>query len=331
GKGDRPMAQPLSETDLLALVDALSDGNWHSGEDLASAAAISRAALAKRVEKLRDWQLDIEARHGLGYRLSAPLQRFDVRTLRAASDVAVQVATVVDSTNAQLLATEAAQDPQALFAEFQTAGRGRRGRNWASPFGANLYVSLAWSFAQWPQQLTALPLAVGVVCARALRACGLTDAGIKWPNDLLVDGRKLGGILIEHRAEAGGPCRVVIGIGINVAMTHNQARDVTQPWISLHEACKQRGLSPIPRNVLAASLLSTLVQGVREFAQSGFASFSGEWHALDLTHNHAVTILSQDRELHGTGRGVDAQGALVVEVLGQFHTIHSGEVSLRLA
>ncbi|HWU68132.1 MAG TPA: biotin--[acetyl-CoA-carboxylase] ligase [Stenotrophobium sp.] len=325
------MAQPLSEADLLALADALADGAWHSGEDLASAAAISRAALAKRVEKLRDWQIDIEARHGLGYRLAAPLKRLDIRALRVASDVGVQVATVVDSTNTRLLATDAAQDPQALFAEFQTAGRGRRGRNWISPFGANLYFSLAWSFAQWPHQLTALPLAVGVLCARALRSCGLDGTGIKWPNDLYVDGRKLGGILIEHRAEAGGPCRVVIGIGINVAMTQGQAQEVTQPWISLHEACTQRGVPPVSRNALAASLLSTLSQGVRGFAQTGFASFSAEWQALDLARDRAVTVLGQDRQLQGIGRGVDEQGALVVEVLGQFHTIHSGEVSLRLA
>lgn len=326
------MAQPLSEAELLALVDALADGAWHSGEDLAAQSSISRAALAKRVEKLRDWQLDIEARHGLGYRLAAPLQRLDPELLNAAAEGAkVSVATVVDSTNAQLLTADAAQDPQVLFAEFQVAGRGRRGRNWASPFGANLYLSLAWSFPQWPQQLTALPLAVGVICARALRAIGLQGTGIKWPNDLYVDGRKLGGILIEHRAEAGGPCRVVVGIGINVAMTQGQAQDVTQPWISLHEISSTRGLPRVARNQLAAGLLTELVRGMRQFEQSGFASFSREWSSLDLTHNHAVTILSQDRELHGTGRGVDAQGALMVEVLGQLHVVHSGEVSLRLA
>ncbi|MGH8460732.1 MAG: bifunctional biotin--[acetyl-CoA-carboxylase] ligase/biotin operon repressor BirA [Stenotrophobium sp.] len=325
------MAQSLSEADMLALVDALADGEWHSGEDLAALAGISRAALAKRIEKLRDWQLDIEARHGLGYRLTAPLQRLSSEALRAAiPGVAVRVATVVDSTNAQLLTADAQQDPQALFAEFQSAGRGRRGRNWTSPFAANLYLSLAWSFAQWPRQLTALPLAVGVCCVRALRASGLDDVRIKWPNDLYVDGRKLGGILIEHRAEAGGPCRVVIGIGINVAMTRDQAKEVTQPWIGLHEACAARGLANISRNHLAAALLSGIVRGMHAFEGAGFDAFAAEWSTLDLTRDRAVTVLAQDRELHGIGRGVDAQGALVVEVLGQLHVLHSGEVSLRL-
>lgn len=325
------MAQALSENELLTLADTLADGAWHSGEALAARAGVTRAALSKRVEKLRDWQLEIESRQGLGYRLVQPLERLDAKALRkAVRDLRVTVLPVTDSTNAQLLAADAAQDPQALFAEFQTAGRGRRGRNWVSPFGANIYVSLAWSFPQWPRQLTTLPLAVGVACARVLRACGLDDVKLKWPNDLYVGTRKLGGILIEHRAEAGGPCRVVIGIGINVAMSRLQAGEVTQPWISLNEALTTRGRPIVSRNVLAAALLGSLQSAIGEFEQYGFDHFAAEWSALDLTLDREVLVLEQNRELQGIARGVDEQGALRVEVFGELRSLHAGEVSLRL-
>jgi BirA family biotin operon repressor/biotin-[acetyl-CoA-carboxylase] ligase len=325
------MAQALSETELLRLADALADGEWHSGEDLAALAGVTRAALSKRVEKLRDWQLDIESRQGLGYRLSQPLERLDLQTLReSVRDLQVNLLAVTDSTNAQLLANDASADPQALFAEFQTAGRGRRGRQWVSPFGANLYLSLAWSFAQWPRQLTTLPLAVGVACARALRQCGLDDVKLKWPNDIYVGTRKLGGILIEHRAEVGGPCRVIIGIGINVAMSRQQAGEVEQPWISLNEALTTRVQKLVSRNALAAALLQDLQKVIVEFERSAFDSFASEWSALDLTLNHDVRILENNRELQGIARGVDEQGALQVEVLGELRSLHAGEVSLRL-
>ena len=326
------MAQALSEAELLNLADTLADGEWHSGETLAAQAGVTRAALSKRVEKLRDWQLEIESRQGLGYRLSQPLERLNGATLSCAvSGVQVQVLAVTDSTNAQLLKADGSNDPQVLFAEFQTAGRGRRGRNWVSPFGANIYLSLAWTFPAWPRQLTTLPLATGVACARALRRCGLEDVKLKWPNDLYVGSRKLGGILIEHRAEAGGPCRVVIGIGINVAMSRIQAGEVTQPWISLNEALSMRGLKPIGRNALAASLLAELQSAVREFERSAFDSFADAWSALDLTLNHEVLVQEQSRELQGIARGVDEQGALQVEVMGELRSLHAGEVSLRLA
>lgn len=326
------MAQPLTETELLSLVDALADGGWHSGETLAAHAGITRAALAKRIEKLRDWQLDIETRTGLGYRLTAPLQRLSADALQAAApQCRVRVLSVATSTNALLMEGDPAQDPQALFAEFQTAGRGRRGRDWISPFGANLYLSLAWSFLQWPRQLTALPLAVGVACAQAVQAAGLDAVKLKWPNDLYVDGRKLGGILIEHRAEAGGPCRVVVGVGLNVAMSAAQAQGVTQPWIALNEALDSRGLPTASRNALATQLLRGLLTALENFQARGFEPFAADWAALDLTRDREVRVLSPARELVGTARGIDEHGALLLETLGQLQSVHAGDISLRLA
>ncbi|AXQ27446.1 biotin--[acetyl-CoA-carboxylase] ligase [Solimonas sp. K1W22B-7] len=319
------MAQPLIEAERLKLVDALADGAWHSGEDLAAVAGITRAGLAKRVEKLRDWGLEVEARQGLGYRLPQPLERLQRQLIDA--PLRFDILTATDSTNTRLLDSDPAQDPQALLAEYQTAGRGRRGREWRSPFAANMYLSLAWSFPAWPPSLSALPLVVGVLCAQALREQGAAGVGLKWPNDLYAQGRKLGGILIEHRGEAGGNCRVVIGIGINVAMSAAQAEGLTQPWISLTEI----SAAPPARNRLAAALLRRLADGIAHFESLGFEAFASEWAALDLANGRPVRVLQGEREYEGIGRGVDAQGALIVEALGQYQTLHSGEISLRLA
>ncbi|MDB5972869.1 MAG: biotin--[acetyl-CoA-carboxylase] ligase [Hydrocarboniphaga sp.] len=312
-----------------SLLATLADGVWHSGEALAVIAGITRAGLAKRVDKLRELGLDVEARQGLGYRLAQPLERLDAASLQDAAPSGLRVAVVdsTDSTNRQLLDAPAAEDPQALFAEYQTAGRGRRGRVWRSPYGANVYLSLAWSFAAWPPQLTALPLSVGVACARALRDAGLARAQIKWPNDLWVDRRKLGGILIEHRGEAGGACRVVVGIGINVAMSGAQADGIDQAWISLDEALAAKA----SRNALAAALLQRLHAVLSRFEHEGFAPFAAEWNALDLTRDQPVRI-SGTAPIDGIARGVDEIGALIIDGAdGERRAVHSGDVSLRLA
>jgi len=330
------MARALGEDQLLRLVDALAAGEWRSGEVLAAQAGVTRAALAKRMAHLREWGVQLEAEAGRGYRLAQPLQRLEAARIRAALPAIAQqrlreieVLARTDSTNQRLLEADAARDPQALFAELQTAGRGRRGRQWRSPFGANLYLSLAWSFPAWPPQLSALSLAVGVACARALRQAGLRQVMLKWPNDLRVGEDKLGGILIEQRGEAGGPCRVVIGIGINVAMSAEQAGALGQPWTSLQAALAAAEHKPPERNALAARLLTELVAALDEFESAGFAPFLHDWSTLDATANQPVRIEGGSEPLQGIARGVDAQGALIVEAQHRRHHVHAGEVSLR--
>ena len=326
------MAAALSESDLLVLVDAVADGAWHSGEDLAARFGITRAALAKRIDRLRDWQLEFETRQGLGYRLPAPLERLEPASLQAAVEgLHVEVAAVVDSTNTRLLDADPAHDPQALLAELQTAGRGRRGRQWSSPFGANLYLSIAWSWPVWPRQLTALSLAVGVASAGVLERFGLDDVRLKWPNDLLVGSRKLGGILIEHRGEAGAGCRVVVGIGLNLHMAAGQAATVTQPWINLAEALQQRGRPMPSRNALARGLLEALHRCLQQYADRGFDAVAADWNRYDLTRDAAVRIINGEQVTDGIGRGVDADGALLVDTVSGRQRLHAGEVSLRLA
>lgn len=327
------MSRSLSEAELLALVDTLADGHWCSGETLAAQAGVTRAALAKRVAHLREWGLEVEAEAGRGYRLAQPLRRLDDTRIRAALPAAalarLNVLAVVprtDSTNQRLLDAAAAADPQALLAEAQTAGRGRRGRSWRSPFGANLYCSLSWTFSAWPPQLPTLSLVAGLACARALRSLGAQGVQLKWPNDLRVGAAKLGGILIEQRGEAGGSCRVVIGVGINCSMTAAQAGALDQPWISLQSVCG--GQAP-DRNRLAAHLLAELLDALARFEAQGFAAFHAQWSALDATAGQPVRIEGGASPLEGIARGVDEQGALIVEAGGQRHRVHAGEVSLR--
>ena len=327
----------MSESALLELLDALGDGERHSGEALAARFGISRAALAKRIDKLRDWGVALDAQAGIGYQLAHPLQRLDAARIAAALPpaaralgVAVAVETRIDSTNTRLLDTDAAHDPQALFAESQTAGRGRRGRDWVSPFGSNLYLSLAWSFPAWPARLTTLPLAVAVALARAVSALGLDEAGIKWPNDLHADGRKLAGVLIEPRGEAGGPCRVVVGVGLNLQMQDAQSAAIGQPWTSLAEALAARGRSLPSREAVAVAVLGELALALRQFEDQGFASFSAEWNRRDLLRDRAVRI-DGGAAGEGIARGIDGDGGLVIETDGGCRVVHAGEVSVRVA
>lgn len=333
------MARPLSDQELLQLADVLAAGEWCSGEALAAAAGISRAALAKRIAHLRAWGLDVETQAGLGYRLRNPLSRLDANkiwdSLAPNSKSNLRLLGVdlrTDSTNQRLLEANVADDPQMLFAEMQSAGRGRRGRVWRSPFGANLYGSLAWSFASWPPQLGTLPLAVGVACARAMRTLGIVDVRLKWPNDLRVGAAKLGGILIEHRGEAGGACRVVIGVGLNISMTEQQAGALDQAWTSLAQCCVGAGVATPVRNHVASVLVDALIAALLQFEASGFHTFLEDWNEFDVAAGQAVQVTTSAADaIEGIARGIDADGALIVEHAGQKHHLHAGEVSLRIA
>lgn len=324
------MARPLVEDDLLRLVDALAPGEWQSGEALALASGLTRAGLAKRVGHLRDWGLHIESKFGQGYRLAKPLERLDLDRIRAGvpQDLRVDVQPLVDSTNRVLMDADPAEDPQAIIAEHQSAGRGRRGRDWRSPFGANLYLSTAWTYPLWPQQLPALSLAVGVVCARALHAAGVDGVRLKWPNDLLVQERKLGGILIEQRGESSGICRVIVGVGINVSMHKSQGSGIDQPWITVDEAMELAGRPPVSRNHLASELLHGLHECLSRYTVKGFEPYREEWLSLDALRGREVHVPGDDK-MRGYGRGIDGSGAFLIETKSGIRQVLSGDVSLR--
>lgn len=324
------MARTLDSEALVDLADALADGQWHSGEVLADRFGITRAGLAKRLGHLKEWGLQVETRSGQGYRLMQALERLDSAQLQAQVPAGLRVTVVpsVDSTNRVLAESMIDQDPQALLAEHQSAGRGRRGRVWQSPFAANLYLSLAWNWSLWPPQLSALSLVVGVICARTLKAQGLEPVQLKWPNDLWVDRKKLGGILIEQTGEFGGSCRVIIGIGLNISMLAGQAEAVDQPWTSLDQELARLGKPRASRNVIARELLTGLHQGLIEFESTGLESCRDTWQSLDALRDKPITTLDSPQR-RGIGRGIDRDGAYQIETAHCIESVHAGDVSLR--
>lgn len=326
------MARPIAPKDLLALVDRLSNGTWQSGETLAEEAGISRAGLAKRMAHLRNWGLELETQKGRGYRLSRPVERLDASLIAsgAPAGLRVSVEPLIDSTNRVLIEADAVDDPCALLAEHQSGGKGRRGRQWQSPFAANIYLSMSWTYPLWPAQLSSLSLAVGVVCARCLRTLGLEGIRLKWPNDIWLDQKKLGGILIEQRGESGGVCRLVVGIGLNVSMQASQAAEIDQAWTTVNAEMRTQGRAELSRNEIASALIAQLYDCLLNYSETGFQPYRDDWSTLDALRDQAVRV-PDDPSLSGIGRGIDDDGAFLIETRERLKRVHAGEVSLRVA
>ncbi|HEY0939923.1 MAG TPA: biotin--[acetyl-CoA-carboxylase] ligase [Steroidobacter sp.] len=321
---------------LLAL---LAEGTFYSGEQLAKKLKISRGGIWKLMNSLKALGVDIESVPRQGYRLPRAVDLLDkeaiLGSLPAASRSLMERADVlltVDSTN-RFLADLPLPQPghfQLCTAEVQNAGRGRRGRSWLAPFGSGICLSLAWQFAEAPPTFSALSLAVGVAVVKGLRRLGIEGVGLKWPNDLQWQGRKLGGILIEMRGESAGPAQVIIGIGINMHMPATVRMQLAEREAVLiadvHEIMHER--TPT-RNLLIGAIVAELLEMLRTFTVQGFAPFKDEWQQLDTLANAPVKVLSGSQTTLGTARGVDADGTLLVDVDGELRRFVSGEVSLR--
>lgn len=212
-----------------------------------------------------------------------------------------------------------------FFAEFQSGGVGRNGRAWASPASANLYFSLSRRFSRSLSAMSGLSLAAGVAAAEALHAMGFAGVGLKWPNDLWVGARKLGGILVQLRNDPPG-CSAIIGIGLNVRMPAEAARRIDQAWCDL----SQLGDGDVSRNEVAARLLGVLLPAMQSFDEEGLSPFLTRWQALDALRGKPVRVTDGAQQFGGTCLGIDADGALRLRGEGgQERSFHGGEVSLR--
>lgn len=310
----------------LKLVALLADGEFHSGEQLGEALGMSRAAINKHIQTLKSWGLDVYTVTGKGYSLPAAMQLLDEEVILShlhQPDLAV--IPVIDSTN-QYLLERMNQLPSgyACIAEYQQAGRGRRGRKWFSPFGTNLYMSMYWRLEQGPAAAMGLSLVIGIVMAEVIQSLGAPDIRVKWPNDLYLNDRKLAGILVELTGKTGDAAQIVIGAGINLLMRSEGAAEINQGWINLQEA----GIE-IDRNELAAKLLNSLREALPIFERDGLAPFVTRWEALDNFINRSVKLLIGEREVHGIARGIDNQGGLLLEQGGEVKSWVGGEISLR--
>ena len=316
---------------------ALADGEFHSGEQLAATLGVTRSAVWKAVESLRELGATLHAVQNKGYRLRSGSDALDARRITnllpsalLANVRSVETTWTVDSTNSVLLSR---QNPpygacDVLLAEYQTAGRGRRGRAWVAPPGGSICLSLSWSFREVPQDLGALGLVIGVCALRALRELGLEDIRLKWPNDIVVEGRKLAGILIELRAESAGPASVVIGIGLNAALGATALEAIGEILGSAIDLVTA-GLQEPSRNAVCAALVTHFVQGLLLFEKEGLRPFAEEWREADALRGRQIDVHTTEGVARGLARGIDLHGALVLETPQGVRRFVSGDVTVR--
>ncbi|MFN3714946.1 MAG: biotin--[acetyl-CoA-carboxylase] ligase [Alcanivoracaceae bacterium] len=313
------------------LIEQLRSGEFRSGESLGAALGISRAAVWKRIERLAEVGLDVERVRGKGYRVPGGIQMLDAPALnqQLAGVLPVDVVLSTGSTNADALAMlqRGVAAPFALLAEHQTAGRGRRGRAWMSPFAGNVYLSLAWQFPVGASRLEGLSLAVGVVLAEALTDAGLgSRVALKWPNDVWVEGAKIAGVLIELSGDLDDRCTAVIGIGINGRLAESAGATIDQPWTDYF---RETGIA-LDRNALVHDLLCRQVALLQQYSDQGFAAWRERWQALDALAGKPVIVTTAVATAEGLAAGIDANGALCLQTAAGITVFHGGEASLRL-
>ena len=315
---------------MLTLLKLLKDGRFHSGEALGAALGVSRSAVWKQLQHLEaELNLPIHKVRGKGYQLASPLVFLSAAEIAlSAPSLAwpVHIFDSIDSTNAEALRLVGAgcAAPFLVLAEQQTAGRGRRGRRWVSPFAQNLYYSLVLRIDGGLRQLEGLSLVVGLAVMQALRESGVQGASLKWPNDVLVGQKKIAGILLELVGDPADICHVVLGIGINVNM--QRADEVDQQWTSVQ---LETGF-PVDRNALVAQLGLQLQGYLDQHRKGGFVALQEEWEQNHAWQGRPVSLIAGVNQVDGVVLGVDRQGALRLDVDGVEKIYSGGELSLRL-
>ncbi len=322
----------MSGAAVQRLARYLSATETRSGEAIGKQLGCSRSAVWKHVEALRHLGIDIDAVAGRGYLLREPLELLDRASILAGVDPAIRnrltglkIEASLDSTNSALQRLPVAQQhATVILAEHQSTGRGRRGRQWHSPFGRNLYLSLGWMFENSLSELGCLPLVVALATAQALTRAGLRGHRVKWPNDLLLDGHKLCGCLVEVQGDSQGPCHAVLGVGINVHMPASEVTaGIDQPWTDLHSR-----LPACSRNDLAVLLVEELINQLLLFAEQGFTPFRTLWEQMDALKGQTIKVWSGSSSVQGKASGIDKRGALMLDTGHEILKLHSGEVSL---
>lgn len=311
---------------------ALADGKFHSGEEIARSLGRSRTTLSDSLKAAAEMGVEVFSVPGRGYRLAQPLEFLDAAVLGGSLEgtgVGVVIAEQVESTSTRLMAmaSEGAASGTCLAAEWQSAGRGRRGRSWVSSLGGSITFSLLWRFERGAGHLAGLSLAVGAAVARALAAQGVPRAQVKWPNDVVVDFRKIAGILVETTGDIQGPSVAVVGVGVNYRLPERTLEAIDQAVTDVWSCA-----APAPsRNALLAALLAQLASTLRRFEASGFAAERDAWRSLHAYHGRAVRVLpAHEPAFDAVVADVAPDGALVVTLPdGRSLALASAEISLR--
>ncbi|MCH2041726.1 MAG: bifunctional biotin--[acetyl-CoA-carboxylase] ligase/biotin operon repressor BirA [Saccharospirillaceae bacterium] len=314
---------------LNKLLAQLADGQFHSGEELGEKLGVSRAAVWKQLKKLDELDIPYSSVKGKGYRLHDAIELLDDASVRDHINQRLDILDIlldVDSTNSYLFkkASDHMGKRYAVLAEKQAAGRGRRGRQWVSPFGKNIYLSLLASFSGGIAALEGLSLVTAIAVEKALVKLGIDAIGLKWPNDIYADGKKLAGILLEVTGEYNSHCQVVIGIGLNLALSDDDAADIGQPWTALKHIRPE-----LSRNQVAGVLINELLVALDEFQKHGFAAYQEYWSKRDIYQGKDVRIISPGNEKHGVVKGVNRKGELLLHTDKGVEVIAAGEISVR--
>ena len=307
-----------------------------SGQELADRHSVTRATIHNCIQKIDEMGIGVERVRGLGYRLLYPvdflhedqiLSQLPTNIRRKCSQI--HCLHDIDSTNQFASSLDAPTNPQfsLVLAEQQSAGRGRRGRKWVSPYAANIYLSIVWSLRRSLHESGILSPLLALDALKCLSSLGVPDLGVKWPNDIYCDKRKLSGLLIECIGEMADKCKLVIGLGVNVSMSRVKHEDIDQQWTDISTHVSNWTHS---RNELSAHLITSLVESLLSFEQGGIANIVDEWKEWDIMLNKHVNIISNENEKSGIARGIDLNGCLQLETVNGVEKITAGDVSLRM-
>lgn len=318
--------------DKARLLRCLLDNEFHSGNGLSAHLGVSRTVIWKEIKQLRGYGLEIEARHGKGYRLHDEidlLDRDEILGELGQSAGGCRIGILFDTASTNKCLTDRFGLPDLhrniVLAEHQHGGKGRRGRTWISPFARGLYLSLGWRFDMAPESLNALSLASGVALAQALSGLGMPGVSLKWPNDLVLDGKKLGGILLEARSETAASCDVVIGIGLNIRLDKEIKSGIDQPVADLADHYRE-----LPsRNRLAGRIISGQISMLERVAAGRLGEYVVEWKNLDCLSGRQAELHMPGRVVRGHVKGVDDNGLLLLETCGSIRKFSSGELRVR--
>ena len=316
----------------------LADGQFHSGETLATQFGVTRATIWNAVQHAQHLGVEVFSVRGRGYKLPKPIDWLDKEAVLQAIGAErewfqVEVLDEVASTNTYLMqaAAKGAPHVSCAVAHIQTGGRGRRGRTWISHLGASLTFSLLWRFDCGAAALSGLSLAIGVALMRALNELDIKSAKLKWPNDVLVDGKKLAGILIDLHGDLDGPSAAVIGAGINVDLPRQVFESIDQPATDIkHASHADVNYTGMNQSILLGTVLKHLAEVLRHFEQHGFMGVRDEWLSYHAYHNQSVRMLMSDgRNVEGVVTGIAEDGILLVETALGLQRFSAGEISLR--
>lgn len=318
------------------LIRLLSDGEFHSGEQLGERLGVSRTAIWKQLKKLEALEIPFEAVKGQGYRLVTPMEMLDgskiVSALRREGRqhlTRLFVEETLPSSNEFMRQrfSQGAGHGEVCLVEQQSAGRGRRGRAWSTPWGGALMLSIGWRFESGVAKIEGLSLAVGVVLSQVLERHGV-NVKLKWPNDVLLasGGRlgKLAGILIEVNGDVAGPCEVVVGLGINIEFTEDFRARIEQPVAALRDQ-----LPTLSRNALAADLLGDLMPLLANYEACGFSAWSKEWNQKHAFRDCVVEVQRGKERFMATAEDVDEAGNLWIRHGERRERLSGGEISVR--